>query len=291
MTTPTSEEIDVRLHYAGRAVDGRMDAQQLATSLTGLTELIDAVSDSDVWPTGMRPTLYVSDTRKGSFEIVAVLQWLWENSGHLSDLLAGVGMIGALFAWTKNHARKRIKDFEHIPDRDAVKVTFTDGEVVELTQAQWKLVNDARARRALRKLLSPLEPDSVDSLKLTVGPEQAVFTPEDKKNLEEPTSSHERVQRYETTAQPARVDFDSSKSWRLHTLDGELSATIEDRDFIRKVETSRIRLSRSDKLKIRVRVELSSSPTKGDTERRFIERVIDYEPGAVQDELPTQGEA
>jgi hypothetical protein len=84
--------------------------------------------------------------------------------------------------------------------------------------------------------------------------------------------------------------FKEDNKWRLNDGTNAISATIDDADFLSKVDANQIAFSKGDILLCKVRVVQKQTDTGLKTEYT-VERVIEHRPGVRQLPLPFAGAA
>lgn len=220
---------------------------------------------------------------QGSFTIQAVLDFLGSNG---PQILATASAVGIAFRFYWKHMRKVPAHVEHVPDLGIVRVRWVDGEVSELSEEQWRLYQNRRAKKALRRLVEPLRSGGATTMTLKSGGETAQVPASDAAKFDVPESVAEQPQRYEVWAEPDTVSFDPDKKWRLHSRDlGSFTATITDPKFNEDLATGRATIGKTDVFRLAIRTEVSEVD---DSVRRqhFVEQVIEHIRGAQQDALP-----
>ena len=261
-----------------------MSARDLGGVLESLSDFVQTVSHDLGAPTA--PTVKVRAFQEGSFTIQTVLDFLGANGPSAAALASGVG-IAFRFYW--KNMRRVPAEVEHIPDLGIVRVKWVDGEVSELTEIEWRLYQNKRAKKALRRVVAPLR-SGATRMRLDAGGEASEVPAAEVASFEEPPTANEQTLRYEVWAEPDTVSFDPDKKWRLQSRDlGSFTATIADPRFQENVATGRVTIGKTDVFRLAIRTEVSEL---GDSVKRhhFIERVIDHHRGAQQDALPTVGD-
>jgi len=281
--TPTADGVGFRVEYEGPEFQGEMSARLMADVLGAMADYADSVvraaSDGEV-----KSTLKVQATETGSFDIVAFIVANWGVIGGGGGTLSLGGL--AFGFWWKN-MRKAVVEYEVLSD-GSVRVTMRDGEVMEWTAAQWKLWNDKRARRALGRILEPLDKGATEVRAELGGEEPLVVTPADVDGLRPEIFEEDKVEHHTVWATPTVVAFDPSGAWRLDTESGGIKPRIEDKKFLSDVAFGRVRVGRNDRFHLAVRHEWTEDlDGEASNSRTYIERVILHIPGAEQDELPT----
>ena len=281
---PPSAEFHFELAYEGPEYEGEMPAGELASVLEGLTEYTQALLSSRSLGDAAQAHVKVRSFSSGSFDIQLVLEVLNSAQG----AFVAAGMFGGAFAFWWKNMRRRVKSFEHLADRGTVRVTFQDDETIELSEAEWKLYNDKRARHAVRKMLRPLR-DGATKMTVTEPHGQYQVDAPDVGRFDELPAEGVQIQRFSVAAVPDTIRFDPTKTWRLDSKEiGGFTAIIEDREFLQGIELNRVRVGKYDTFELGMRSEID--PARDSKPHYFVERVIRHTPGGEQDELPDGGE-
>jgi hypothetical protein len=286
-TTPTSRpdvsepEESIELRYDGPDYQGEMPAREVSTVLAAQSDFVQAVSHDLGHPTA--PGIKVKAFQEGSFEISMILEIVKVAGGSL----AGAAGIGTAFRFYWKNMRRVVSDYVHLPERGVFRVTWMDGEVSELTEGEWRLYQNKRAKKAMRGIVAPLR-SGATRMDFKAGSEVAEVPAADAPMFELPAREGVDVRRFNAWAEPDTVRFDPDKKWGLVSRDlGSFSATIEDPSFLGSVETGRTTVGKTDAFFLALRLEVSEV---GGSVRRsyFIERVIEHHRGGRQDALPSE---
>jgi len=283
MDNGVQEYVDVStigLAFDGPDYQGTMAADELGQVLIAFSEYAQAVADTVDF--GNPIEIRVSAFKGGSFD--TILEFV------RSTALAGVSatFVFKVFKFYWQNIRNVAKDFEHIPDRGIVKVTFNSGEVMEMTEDEWRLFNNGRVRKALGKIIRPLR-SGATSLVLTSGADRLEILATDVDALKSLTAPQPTTTLREVWAQPDTVRFDPTKRWRLNAVGlgpSSFVAGFEDESFKSDLATGRVTVGKNDQFKLRVRVETEETED-GPHESYFIEKVLEHTPGATQFALPS----
>lgn len=278
-------EFPFELAYDGPEYQGEMPAGELASVLEGLAEYTQALLSSRSLGNATKANVKVKAFSASSFDIQLVLEVM--NSAQGAFLAAG--MFGGAFAFWWKNMRRRVKNFEHLADRGTVKVTFQDDETIEISEAEWKLYNDKRARQAIRKILRPLRERATKLTVIEPHGQYQVDAP-DVGRFDELPAEGIQVLRFEVAAVPDTIRFDPAKTWRLDSKEvGGFMAIIEDKEFLQGIELNRVRVGKYDTFELGMRSEFD--PARDTKPHYFVERVIKHIPGGEQDALPSGDDA
>jgi len=272
------------LEYDGPGYAGEMSALRLSTVLQGLDDYGHALQATGALGADTKVRTIVRDFDEGSFDFTALVLIL----GVVRDVALIAATLGTGFGFWWRHMRRNVTGFIHLAEHGTVQVNFGDGESLELTEAQWKLLNDQRARKAIGKITSPLRDEGVTLTVTTPWDDHVTYTHDDAVAFEEPVQDAPPPERRTVLAYPETVSFDPGKAWRLWTSTlGSFSARIEDVQFVIGVDAGSVRVGKTDSFTLALRIE--EGRHDGDRPRYFIERVIEHTAGAEQHGLP--GEA
>lgn len=273
-------EVPIDIAYDGPDYQGEMSASQLATVLEGASDYAQALLGARGLEEASRARFKVRSFDAGSFDLNLILQVV----GVAKEFLEAAAILGGGFAWWYVHMRTVVVSIEHQPDRGAVLVTLQGGEVLEWTESQWLLYNNARARKAIRKMLRPLR-EGATSMRVIEPGAVITLVPSDVERFDDLPPSGPIVSRMTVAAVPDTVRFDPSRPWRLDSKSlGGFTAIIEDRAFLQGIELNRIRVGKNDTFVLSVRVE--ADPSRDARVHYFVERVVEHIPGGEQHELP-----
>ena len=280
---PGVERSEFSVKYDGDEYEGEMSARELAVALQGMADFADGVAAAKS-DGKSKVRLKVQAAEKGSFDIVALV-----------EVLTGPGIgafLAVAFKFYWQHMRKRVKSATYIPEHDVWEVTFLGGELVHMSPEEWRLWNNKRARKAIGRIAAPLRSGARSLTVRVADAEPLEVDAVDAERLTEPPVAESFDRRFEVSAWPDTVTFDPEKTWRMTTREGSMSAIIEDQEFLQNVANGRVRIGVNDTFRLAVRREWVETDEGEETKvRYFIERVINHEPGATQDVLPTEGEA
>ena len=269
---------ETRIAYTGPALeDGVMDVRELAPALLALGE---ACTSAHEILTGQEKRVSVrvrSDFRSGSFEFTVEVVELWQRLSHVltgSDYatakeliwLLGIGVStvsGAswgLLTLIKKLRGRKPKSVVELEDGN-VSLTLEDGEKIIVPKNVLKLHNSSAVRKAVKKVMAPLETDGIDGLEVR-DPEHRDKVVEriDQKDAPYYTEISDlgEVTENETELllQPVTVHLEGERQWvfrRGEDWGDTLRAKIIDEDFVRKMRTGEVSFRRGDTIRARVR--------------------------------------
>jgi hypothetical protein len=288
--------------YDGTALrEGAMDVRDLAPALMALGQLFDAANRSLNGDAAVIK-LQVKATEIGSFQIALELVQSWtsqilhffetpEVSG-ATNLLAwvlGTSAIGgpSLLGLIKVFKGRPPDSVEKLPGNMMRLVIGSESYDVPLELL--RLYQDVATRNALQKLIEePLSKPGITSFAVkkdativtTVSQEEAVYFAKprvpDEILVEEVRRSAFSI---------ISLAFKEENKWRLYDGNTQISAAIEDEDFLQRVENNQVSFSKGDILICDVRV-VQRRTLEGLRTDYVVERVVDHIPGARQLPLP-----
>lgn len=289
--------------YDGPAMAANsMDVRDLAPALLGMADAVERAQQL-VAP-GPPVRLEIDATNPGSFDVALILRELSEFYEHtvnlfMSDdaqaferaalIVQAVG--GAIALAVTKHRQKSVATIKDAPDGDVptdstVKITFADGSVVETTGAAWAVYNDGKAMVGLRKAVKPLEEgtiesltfkaESVDPITVEVADKPAFEAESDTQPLDDNTIIQ--------ALQPVDITFRDNGKWKVNDGTATFYATVEDEDFMARVDAGTERFGKTDIIRARVRTTQVTVDGVLRAEKAIVE-VLEHRPGGTQGEL------
>ena len=174
------------------------------------------------------------------------------------------GGISGIFALIKKIGDRKIKKAER-EDKNLVKLTLSDGDVILTTKGTMQVYINADSRKAMEKVIKPLSQDGIDSFELR-NPDN----PDDKRAIESinkeeaayfkspPISDDEKIEKLpeqEMTVKITSVNFEKGLKWRLTDGNNTFWAKIEDEEFLAKVDDHDLVFGNGDMLRVRYYVQ------------------------------------
>jgi len=228
-----------------------INAAEFAEVLQGLVEFTSQLAKAGSFGDGMAPVVRVRPPVEGSFIVDAIV------TSYGIDPVATVGTIMGVtggIGQSINVAVKRLRgdvvtDIDYLNNGN-VKLNWRDGTVSEVPEPAWKQLNAMKSstRKALRKIMAPLS-DDVAHLEVRDG---ALDESSDEVLQSEPEVVMSRSDYYtaaaevddesietevlEAEAQLRSIDFRPGEKWRVQTPLGNRLATIEDEDFLLRLD-------------------------------------------------------
>ena len=292
---------DFTLAYDGAAIQaGTMDVRDLAPALMAVGQLFDAANRTLNGSEAPPIKVNVKATSHGSFEInLEVIQTFLESARTLLSgdwvtaalslkelVLGGAATIGGMI-WLVKKLRGRTPDRIERLSENTVRITI-DGQTWEIPLKLLRLYQDVAVRKAYEELvLVPLQKDGIDEFKVLEA-RQVIATVEKGESVyfiaPEPPSTVvvEDVRR--SAFSIVSLAFKEDNKWRLHDGNNQISAIIEDADFMRKVDANLIRFAKGDVLVCEVKVRQTQTGQGLKTDYTVV-RVIEHRPAARQIDL------
>lgn len=290
-----------KLIYDGPALDDHtMDVRDLAPALLAIGELLEAANG-----TLNQDRASVSVGVKGSFKtgcfgvdficnqsLIQHIQDLFVSSpvSAALNLLTALGFVAAggkglveLLVWLRGRKPSRVK----LCDNGTCEV-YVDQEHLVIEQRVLDLYRNLKLRQAFEAALKPLDRDGIESVAVVHGEAEAVtITKAQAAFFAAPTMEEELLDESESvlTVQAVSVSFREDNKWRFTDGGAPFHASIDDRDFLRRVQDNEVAFSRGDLLKVRMRKRQYLAGERMHTECQIIE-VLEHRRAAVQIPLP-----
>ena len=246
---------------------GDLDAKHLADSLLGLVEFTEALSEGGAFGHEPPPEVRIRPLKEGSVVIEAFLEFHNANPEISTSGIIGTG--GLLVAGVKTsikHLRARPSGVEAMGE-DSRVITWSDGSIDEVPTVVWQALNrrKSKTKKALRKILQPLESDvtqleirdarGTDDTQelLAAEPDLLVGRRDFRATAPSVSDQLEDVdETFDTEATLRTIHFGDDRKWTLETPRGRFQATIEDDDFLRKLDDN-MALHKGDVFDVKVR--------------------------------------
>lgn len=271
-----------RIAYNGPALaSGEMEIKELAPALLAFAELIENANKALGNDRKIQVLLNQDSLRRGSFDITTILQYsileqakLFVSDADANGLTAlmtvlgwGTGISGAIcgiFSLLKKIRNRKITRIK--PDKEhKVEIHLEDGDIIITTQDTMKIFMNVSCRESIEKVVSPLQNEGIDSFELRdpkspsnkdaleaihTG-EIEFFTAPPAKQVEE----KEQLPEQEMTVKITSITFEKGYKWRLTNGNSTFWASIEDTEFLDKVERGEISFTNGDMLRIRYYIQ------------------------------------
>jgi hypothetical protein len=292
----------MRVVFDGPAIhDGSMDVRDLAPALLAIGRLCEEANRVLLGEEVKIAVNVRADFHKGSFDVgLEVIQSLYNQmlalfgSDTASAAMNLLGFIGfssgcgsgliKLIKWLRGRRPTRVITLED----GNVKIEF-DGQSMIVSSEVLKLYTDLNVRKAAQATTRPLEREGIEEIRFQVGGNDmekikkkdvvsfVVPDPDDEKIVDE-----ERTIAY-TVISPT---FKEDNKWRLHDGQNTINATMDDVDFLARIDSKDVSFAKDDMLVCRVRVEQIRTKAGGLRSEYTIIRVLEHHTAARQIPLP-----
>lgn len=261
-----------RIAYTGSSLnDGTMPVKDLAPALLAFTELVESAYRAIGGTKPVKVMLNQDSLHKGSFDITFLLNLdilqqvkLFMSTAQeigLTDLLTVLGWgtaagKGIFWLIKKIHGRK-IKSI----DAPRGEITLADGETIQTDPNTIKVFLNVDCRVSVEKVIEPVKQEGIDGFELRDpdrNNQEQTLLQIDKRETElfkaPPAADEGDIEsdtaEQEMLARIISVNFDLGK-WRLSDGTNSFWASIEDKDFLQKVDKGELSFRKGDMLRIR----------------------------------------
>lgn len=251
---------DFTLTYDGPALQNHeMDVRDLAPAMLAVGELFDAMNML-LNGEAAEVQVKVRAHQPGCFSVIFDIIQGWRDGAmallsgdlvtaalNLKELLIS----GTCLVWWIRTYRGRSPDRVEKLSGNMIRI-FYDGESFDVPLALLRLYQDLAVRTALEKVVyRPLQNEGIDVVEFgdRLLPSQRV-TEAESESFKAPEIP-ERVLVSDTREAAFSIlslAFKEDNKWRLHDGSSSVSATIEDEDFLRRVNHNQIRFAKGDVL-------------------------------------------
>lgn len=291
MIDPEMSRAQFTIAYDGPALKGgTMDVRDLAPALLAVGQLIDA-ANSTLNRDDAKVSVNVKATRPGSFSIsLEIIQSYSQQiaglfagtevtaAANILALLGGGAMAGKGLLWLIKRLRGCKPDRIERIDPEHVKIAF-DGETIVVPLKMIRLYQDLAVRAAAERVVyEPLQREGIDrfiafkdtdaEFAVTASEADAFKRPEGDEQI-----LLDDVRR--SAFSIVSLAFKDDNKWRLHDGNSQISTSIADEDFLRRVDRNEISFAKGDVLICDVRVRQSQTPNGLRTEYT-VEKVVEH---------------
>jgi hypothetical protein len=300
-----SSTANFRVTYDGPALqESTMDVRELAPALLALGDLMEAASMA-LYGSKVKATVEVKASfRTGCFGIDLVLLQSWVNKvvdifsgkemsafANAGALLAALGFVGhnahkglvAVLKWLRGRPISTVETRE-----DGARILTEDGDMLEVELAVLALLRDRTVREELLRAMAPL--DRIGITTVAFGTDAEIFDTVDvgSKAWFEPPA-HEDVLLLDDKRKMAfsivSLAFKEDNKWRLYDGAATIHATIEDEEFLARVDQNLEVFAKGDVLLCSVHVKQWHTLGGARTEY-VVDRVLEHLQAARQIPLP-----
>lgn len=212
--------------------------------------------------------------------------------GVVANGTLNLGKMGLMqfIKWLKN---RKIKTIERQTEGGSLKITVDD-ETIETYPEVIDLFRNIKVRRSLEVIVNkPLSREGIDvfAFKNIENNTEEKVEKQDAQLFETPEVQDEQLEDevYETDVQLTLISFKEGNKWKFTDGNVEFMASVNDEEFVQKVQDSKASFSKDDilKVKIRKRKWIGDTGIKSDYE---IEKVISHRPSNKQIPLFIEGQ-
>lgn len=203
--------------------------------------------------------------------------------------LGKMGLI-QFIKWLKN---RKIKTIERQTEGGFLTITVDD-ETIETYPEVIDLFRNVKVRRSLEVIVNkPLSREGIDVFAFKNGENntEEKVEKQEAQLFETPEVQDEQLEDevYETDLQLTLISFKEGNKWKFTDGSVEFMASVNDEEFVQKVQDSKASFSKDDILKVKVRKKkwISDTGIKSDYE---IEKVISHRPSSKQIPLFIEGQ-
>ena len=273
-----------------------MPVRDLAPALLALGDLF-AVSSGTLYPDLEPVAVQVQATKEGSFAVHLFLEapeawgqvvnmFASDPASALANLLEIVFGAAGLFAVIKRVGTRQVTKVDHRPEPGTVRLTLDDQTTLDIPTDAWTLYRNIEVRKHTREVVEPLAREGIQSIRFTASDpaEEVVVEKEDLdafaqiEGAEEPLLEQEQELYLEIVA----VAFRRDNKWRLSVGGGQpFWASIEDEDFLERVETGQEAFRKGDLVRCVVEIRQTRDAEGLHAEYRVLQ-VLEHVPRSVQ---------
>jgi len=259
----------VQLRFADEAGNIRdINAAEMAESLLGLVQLNGQMARAGLYGEGAAPEIRVRPPEKGSFIIEAIVQAVNADpvgAVTIAGTLGG-GLVQAINVGVKLMRGGKVDDWEELEGGD-YKLKWKDGSTpTRVPGPVWRELEKSKrqTRKALARIMAPLG-DDADTLEVRDGrasettsevlqtPPELVASKDDyRAAVQEVDDVSEYTSVFDAEAQLRSIDFKAGEKWKIKTLHGTRSATMEDEEFLLQLDRG-MAIHKNDIFDVRIR--------------------------------------
>jgi hypothetical protein len=283
--------------------DGTIDVADLAPSLLAIGKLFDAANTS-LNGDQVKVSVRVRATAPGSFEIN--LEAIQSLVSQVKDFLAGdtvtaivnlkelllVGVVGGGWCVVRLIRKLRGRPPSRIRNlKDGTVEITADGETFVVPLKLLRLYQDMAVRKAVQDaIVKPLEKPELERIEFKE--EGRVVEAVDKGERDffvAPTLPEETLvdDRRRAAFSIISLAFKEDNKWRLHDGNTQISASIADKEFLKRVDSNQVAFAKGDILVCEVRVTQTRT-ADGLRADYVVERVLEHRAAARQLAFPLE---
>lgn len=244
---PEAEHSVMQLRFTD--ADGTIqaiNAAEVAEVLQGIVALTSDMAKQGMFGDGIAPEVRVRPPKEGSFILEALFVWAAADPAAALGTAMGVGgaMVKAVDVGIRRLRGDEPAGIDYL-DNGNVAITWPGQGVDEVPASAWKRLNAMKrpTRKALRQIMAPLS-DEAETLEVrdaaaADSTDETLRTRPDvvasKSDYREAALEVDEVEEFHATftveAKLQSVDFREGQKWRVRTVEGSRTATMDDKDF------------------------------------------------------------
>lgn len=258
-----------RITYDGAALQSHtMDVRELAPALLAMADLIKAANEELYGDKAEVRVAVRASFKEGSFgidmvffqDILTQLTELFSGkeasaSANAIQILSGLGILGGGLIGALRWLRGR--RVERIEERDNRAVIWTADESIEIDLVTLRLLKNRRVRLELRNVLRPLESEGIDSFAATQGQALGALIVQGEVDYFSPPADTD-LPLSDTLSRGMLLQIESAvfkdgNKWRFTDGARTFYATLEDPDFMARIDSGDERFGKADMLLVDLR--------------------------------------
>lgn len=235
--------------------------------------------------------LKIQAFESGSFEVVfnAIFEILKDNEvANIATTAGGIitGVVGVI-ELAKHLRGKKPKKVEKKPNKEEVEVTNSKGNVINVNKNTYNIYVNPGCNSVVSDIFNKLDQDGTrEDITIKTKSESITVPKDDFKELSTPVSLEElndniHVRTFRNVSVEVRKpDLSGRSRWGLYFIKN-ISATIEDEEFLHRVNNSEFQFAANDVLIVDLRIETeldSNDSFIAGSERYFVEKVQGHRP-------------
>lgn len=284
-----------QLSYEGAALDShQMSVEVLAPSLLALGKLVSIVNEKANNGDFKADLAVTANFKPGSFLVDLVLN---QDFGSIVATLTAPGISAVLNAYG---VLSIIKDLvgikKFLKGKKPEKIVHKDGQIVEvfannssitINQIALNIYKNDDVVKSCEQFASPLDRNGIDKIAITYETDEFASISTNEladflaKGEDEPISESER----QTALQLDTVSFRRDLKWKVNNGNSVIYVTIEDDEFLDKIESGREKFGKYDILIVDL-VERQFLRDGKVISENFVKKVKDHRSAPTQTELP-----
>ena len=308
-----SKSEKVRIAYSGSALDkGIMDINTLAPALMSLGQLIASANMAIGGENKIRVLMNHDSINQGSFDITLLLDVSFaeqmkllvgaaQNSG-IADLMNVLGWGGTaggicsgIFQLIQMVKGRDIKNVSTKSD-NIVEIHLSDNETILTTSNTLKVYMDIDSRKYVEGVIKPIQYEGISNFEIrdpkNLNNKDAYVSINKKEvayfkapSLDDSLKEISDAPEVEITVRITSPTFAEGQKWKLTDGNNTFWATIEDQEFLNKVNYGELRFGNGDLIRIRYK---NKQYLKGDklSSEYIVTKVLSFKPSPKQIKLP-----